>query len=108
MKQQYGWSITNAGAGTLSVVKPSVAGKSHIIFTIGINVRDAGAVRWEPELLDGTTVVWQGTIPNTIGQFEAITFPRGISCAKGAAVTLQMAAGSGGFVFLNLHGITVG
>lgn len=111
-----GWAVTGLSdantAGALA--KTAVSGKCHYLTGFSVCVAAAAAAATATgfliEIKNGTTVIWQETLPasGAVGTVINRTFPVPVRCASGAALTLAVAAlGTGSKALMNLSGYSI-
>lgn len=111
-----GWATTGASAantaGALS--KAAVTGKCHYITGFSVVVTAAAAAATAAgflvQLKDGTTSIWEDTLPASaaVGSSIDVTFPAPIRITSGAAANLAVAAlGASSIARMNLCGYTI-
>lgn len=103
MSEQTGWAVAaSADNAAVTAVKTVQPAKQHIVD--GVTASFSSAKTQLLQVFDDAAVIWEGYVYSS----REVTFPAGISIARGNACSAVLAAsGTGGVLGkVNLHGRT--
>lgn len=111
-----GWSATALSAANTAgaLAKAAVSGKTHFVTGYSVVVTAAAAAAtaagFAASIKDGTTVIWEETLPASaaVGTSISRTFPAPIKITNGGECSVAVAAlGANSIARMNLNGYTI-